>query len=143
MNTKSIVLGLTIIIMASSCISYREVQLTDVELKGVVTDNDKYRVAFDLEIDNPNTYAITLSKPRLHVFVAGQEVKDWTCVQKLKIKKQAKNSYPFYIEVSGKEVTQLLPRLFLNPSIKVDGSIRVGTMLLRKKIPISIEEKIY
>jgi Late embryogenesis abundant protein len=144
MKAKSMFLGLLMMIFfLPSCISYQELRITNVTLKGVSTDNNKYRASFELEVDNPNAYAIKLSKPQLRLFVAGQEVQDWTCAQKVKIKRQTKSSYPFYVEISGKEVLQLLPRLFVNPSIKIDGSIRAGTMLVGKRIPVSIEEKVY
>ncbi len=128
---------------STSCISYQEVQLTNVSFKGVENGSDKFRVTLDVEVDNPNPYPIKLSKPKFKVFVAGQELQEWNCTKKVKIKKKAKLAYPFYVEVSGKEVMQLLPRLFMDPSIKIEGSIRAGSFLFGKRIPLSIEEKIY
>jgi|GEM_PF-5596052 len=126
-----------------SCVSYQEVQLTNVAFKGVENGSDKFRVTLDVEVNNPNPYPIKLSKPKFKVFVAGKELQEWTCTKKVKIKKKAQTAYPFYVEVSGKEVMQLLPRLFLDPSIKIEGSIRAGSFLFGKRIPLSIEEKVY
>ncbi len=124
-----------------SCGTYREVQLTGVSLKEVKTSNDKFRVAFDMEVDNPNGYPITLSNPQLQVLVGHKDLKNWSCPKKIKIKKNKKLTYPFYIEVSGGEALQLLPRLFFDPSIEIEGSIRVGYLFFGKRIPVSIKEK--
>lgn len=124
-----------------SCGTYREVQLTGVTLKEVKTTNDKFRVAFDMEVDNPNGYPITLSNPKLQVLVAHKALSDWSCPKKIKIKKNKKRTYPFYIEVSGGEALQLLPLLFFDPSIEIEGSIKVGYLFFGKRIPVSIKEK--
>ena len=142
MKVKSVVI-LLFLTAATSCVSYKEVELTSIAFKDVNTANNKVRVALNVEVDNPNTYSIKLSKPRLHVIVGNEELQNWTCPQKIKLSKKSKKAYPFYVEVSGVEALQLLPKLFINPSIKIEGTIKVGWFIFGKRIPVSVEERMY
>ena len=142
MKIKLIVILLSLT-AATSCVSYKEVELTSIAFKDVNTANNKVRVALNVEVDNPNSYSIKLSKPRLHVIVGNEELQDWTCPQKIKLSKKAKKAYPFYVEVSGVEAMQLLPKLFVNPSIKIEGTIKAGWFIFGKRIPVSVEERLY
>jgi LEA14-like dessication related protein len=127
----------------TSCVSYKEVQLTGIAFKDVNTSNNKLRVGLNVEVDNPNKYSIKLSRPRLNVYVGKKALNDWSCPQKIKIYRNSKRAYPFYIEVSGTEALQLLPLMFMNPAIKIEGSIKAGWFIFGKRIPLSVEEKLY
>lgn len=132
-----------VLLTLNACVSYKDVQLTGIAFKDVNTSTSKFRVSFDIEVDNPNKYPITLSKPDLKVLVANKALENWSSPQKIKLKRKRKESYPFYIEVSGAEALQLLPSLLMNPSIKIEGSIKAGSFLFKKRIPVSLEEKFY
>lgn len=128
--------------MMTSCV-YNEVQLKDVAFRNFNTTNGKMRATFDLEIENPNSYAVKLSKPELKVFVGSLELNDWSVPNKLKIKRRSKQSYPFYIEISAVEGLLILPRLISRPEIKIEGSIKAGTFIFGKRIPLQIKERLY
>lgn len=138
-----ILLSLLLSSVLVSCVSFKEVQLTSIAFKGVNTANNKVRVALNVEVDNPNNYPIKLFKPRLHVVVGKKELYDWSCPKKIKLFKNSKKAYPFYVEVSGTEALQLLPMLFVNPSIKIEGTIKAGWFIFGKRIPVSVEERLY
>jgi len=101
------------------------------------------RAAFDLEIDNPNAYPIRLSKPRLKVFIGDLELKDWSVSKKIKLRRHSKQSYPFYIEISAAEGLMILPRLFMQPEIRVEGTVKAGSFIFGRRIPLEIRERLY
>ena len=98
MKVKSVVI-LLFLTAATSCVSYKEVELTSIAFKDVNTANNKVRVALNVEVDNPNNYSIKLSKPRLHVIVGNEELQDWTCPQKIKLDHYQLLFYNFYIKI--------------------------------------------
>ena len=130
-------------ILFTSCVTYTDVQLGNVAFKDFTTADGKMRAMFDLEIDNPNSFPIRLSKPRLKVFVGNLELKDWSVSKKIKLRKHSKQSYPFYIEISAAEGLQILPRLLMQPEIRIEGTVRAGSFIFGKRIPLEIKERLY
>jgi len=127
----------------SSCISYTDVQLGNVAFRDFNTNDGKMRATFDLEIDNPNAYPIRLSKPRLKVFIGNLELKDWSVPKKIKLRRKSKQSYPFYVEISAVEGLQILPRLLMQPEIKIEGTVKAGSFIFGRRIPLAIKERLY
>ena len=141
---KKILIALFLLSIAlTSCVSYTDVQLTNVAFRDFNTDNGKMRATFDVEIDNPNAYPIRLSKPRLKVFIGDVELKDWSVSPKIKLRRKSKQSYPFYIEVSGTQAIMLLPQLLTQPEIRIQGTIKAGSFIFGKRIPLEINERLY
>jgi LEA14-like dessication related protein len=129
--------------LLTSCISYTDVQLGDVAFRNFNTNDGKMRATFDLEIDNPNSFPIRLSKPRLKVFVGNLELKDWSVPKKIKLRRKSKQNYPFYVEISAAEGLQILPRLLMQPEIRIEGTIKAGSFIFGKRIPLEISERLY
>ena len=140
---NKVFVALTFLALAlCSCASYQEIQLTDVQFKNLDT-GDKFRATFDVEIDNPNSFPVRLSKPRLKVFIGDLELKDWSVSQKIKLKRKTKQTYPFYVEISGVEAMKILPRLLMHPELRIEGTVKAGTFIFGKRIPLEIKEKLY
>ncbi len=129
--------------VVTSCVSYKDVQLGNVAFRDFNTKDGKMRATFDLEIDNPNAYPIRLSKPRLKVFVGNLELKDWSVPKKIKLRRKSKQSYPFYVEISAVEGIQILPRLLMQPEIKIEGTVKAGSFIFGRRIPLAISERLY
>ena len=127
----------------TSCVSYTEVQLGNVTFRDFNTNDGKMRATFDLEIDNPNAFPIRLSKPRLKVFVGNLELKDWSVPKKIKLRRKSKQNYPFYVEISAAEGLQILPRLLMQPEIRIEGTVKAGSFIFGRRIPLSIKERLY
>jgi len=140
---KIFIAVLLLSITLTSCVSYTDVQLTNVAFRDFNTDNGKMRATFDVEIDNPNSFPIRLSKPRLKVFIGDVELKDWSVSPKIKLRRKSKQSYPFYIEVSGTQAIMLLPQLLTQPEIKIQGTVKAGSFIFGKRIPLEINERLY
>ncbi|MDB5271758.1 MAG: hypothetical protein JWO58_125 [Chitinophagaceae bacterium] len=140
---KIFITVLLLSIALTSCVSYSEVHLTNVAFRDFNMDNGKMRATFDVEIDNPNAYPIRLSKPRLKVFIGDVELKDWSVSPKIKLRRKSKLSYPFYIEVSGTQAIMLLPQLLTQPEIKIQGTVKAGSFIFGKRIPLEINERLY
>lgn len=128
--------------LLTSC-AYNEVQLGNVAFRDFSTTDGKMRATFDLEIDNPNSFPIRLSKPKLKVFVGNLELKDWSVPKKIKLRRRSKQSYPFYIEISATEGLQILPRLLMQPEIRIEGTVKAGSFIFGKRIPLAIKERLY
>ncbi len=139
------ILGILILVsgMLTSCISYTEVQLKNVAFRDFSTSDNKMRATFDLEIDNPNGYPIRLSKPKFKVFVGDLELKDWSVPKKIKLRRRAVETYPFYVEISAIEGLKILPRLLTGPEIRIEGTVKAGTFIFGRRIPLGIKEKLY
>jgi LEA14-like dessication related protein len=141
---KKILASLFLLVsILTSCVSYTDVQLGNVAFRDFDTKDGKMRATFDLEIDNPNAFPIRLSKPRLKVFVGNLELKDWSVSRKIKLRRKSKQSYPFYVEISAAEGLQILPRLLMQPEIKIEGTVRAGSFIFGRRIPLAISERLY
>ncbi|MDB5255341.1 MAG: hypothetical protein JWM14_36 [Chitinophagaceae bacterium] len=140
---KNLLAVLSLSLLFTSCVSYTDVQLGNVTFRNFTNEEGKMRATFDLEIDNPNAYPIRLSKPRLKVFVGNLELKDWSVSKKIKLRRHSKQSYPFYIEISAAEGLQILPRLFMQPEIKIEGTVKAGSFIFGRRIPLEIKERLY
>ncbi|HSZ72151.1 MAG TPA: hypothetical protein VK750_05705 [Cytophagaceae bacterium] len=141
--TKIVFLLFPFFLVLTSCVSFSEVQLTNVTIRDFNTDGGKMRATFDLEIDNPNALPIRISKPRLKVFIGDLELKDWSVSKKIKLRRKSKQSYPFYIEVSALQAMMVLPRLLTQPEISIDGTVKAGSFIFGKRIPLQIRESLY
>ena len=140
---KNLIVFLFATFILGSCISYTDVQLGNVTFRNFTNAEGKMKAAFDLEIDNPNAYPIRLSKPRLKVFIGDLELKDWSVSKKIKLRRHSKQSYPFYIEISAAEGLMILPRLFMQPEIRVEGTVKAGSFIFGRRIPLEIRERLY
>jgi len=132
-----------LISVLSSCISYTDVQLKNVTFRDFSNNDGKMRATFDLEIDNPNAFPIRLSKPRFKVFVGNLELKDWSVPKKIKLRRRAVETYPFYVEISAAQGLMILPRLLTQPEIRIEGTVRAGSFIFGKRIPLEIKERLY
>lgn len=140
---NNLVAFLLLTFLLSSCVTYKDVQLGNVTFRNFNNADGKMRATFDLEIDNPNAYPIRLSKPRLKVFVGNLELKDWSVPKKIKLRRKSKQNYPFYVEISAVEGLKILPQLLMQPEIRIEGTVRAGTFIFGKRIPLEIKERLY
>jgi hypothetical protein len=140
---KNLAALLSLTFILTSCVSYTDVQLGNVTFRNFSNADGKMRATFDLEIDNPNAYPIRLSKPRLKVFVGDLELKDWSVPKKIKLRRRSNQSYPFYVEISAAEGLQILPRLLMQPEIRIEGTVKAGSFIFGRRIPLAIKERLY
>jgi len=140
---KILVVILFAAFLLSSCVSYTDVQLGNVTFRNFTNADGKMRATFDLEIDNPNAYPIRLSKPRLKVFIGDLELKDWNVPKKIKLRRRSNQSYPFYVEISAVEGLKILPQLFMQPELRIEGTVKAGSFIFGRRIPLEIKERLY
>jgi LEA14-like dessication related protein len=135
-------LVLVINLFLSAC-SYNDVEVKNLTINNFSTDNNKIQVDLNIEVDNPNAYAIVLSQPNFEINVAGQKIENWKITNKIKLPAKSTNTHAIHIEVEGAQVMRIIPMLLFNPEIKIQGNFKAKAFLIAKKINVDIQERIY
>ena len=135
-------LFLVINLFLTAC-SYNDVEIKNLTINNFSTENNKIQVDLNIEIDNPNSYAITLSKPNIEVFVANQKIENWKITNKIKLPAKSMKTHAIHVELEGAEVMRIIPMLLFNPEVKIQGNFKAKAFLIAKKINVDIQERIY
>lgn len=151
---KKIVFGMAIFVAIASpvsCVSYEEVQVTDIkdlELQGF--SGKEISIAAQVEIANPNKYDISVTDSEFNISGNGKPLGSFKIDNQLKIKK---SSNEFHQVAFKLDMNKLAPdaqstilQIVLSGEnkidIKVEGYIEAKAYMLKRKFPISFEDEV-
>jgi len=138
-----------LLIQLSSCLKYEEVKMVkvvNVEMKNVSPKGMDIDVA--MQIDNPNTYAISIVDSDLQFFVEGKKVGVATIKDNVKLNKKSNEVYHFTIQSKfgniGAEALPLAMSLLSKSSIKVQlkGDVKAKAKGIGKRFPVDFTENV-
>jgi LEA14-like dessication related protein len=145
MKNLSFVLLFLSSILLSSCFSYKEVELGDVQnVKLNQGKNGSADILVSLEITNPNGYKIKVKKIETDVFVNGQKIGKLSLNKKVCLPRKSKQVQEFSVNTQLSNLMAAVPSLLFGGDIKLQlkGYIRGKVWFLSKKFPIDEEKKI-
>ncbi len=134
--------------LLSGCSAYEELIIGDAkEVRFDYFDNGKLGLEVDIPITNNGNIDFKIKEIELFIklnsFSAGEVIN----IEKVIIKKKSEQIYTFPVEVEINDLSNSA-RILLSIvgqrklSIEVDGFIKVKYLLIGKKIPVHLDEKI-
>lgn len=142
------VLHLLPLFLLSSCLSYKPVELVEVDnIRVVRMDTKGIAVRVDARVSNPNNYRIHAQDPDVDLYVNDKFVGKGVLDSALTLQKRSTQVYsvPLRAELQGGSLlVVLLGSVFGGNEVKLaaKGTVvgRVG--LIRKRFPFAFEEKV-
>ncbi len=148
-NSFSTPLLLLIILVTNySCISYRAVEITNVENIKFHLNDPSPSVSFDLLIRNPNSKGVRLTHAEANLFTNEKLIGIVELQKSLKIPSNSEIAVPLYLKSNPLNLSELLPvglgMLFGDSSflVRVNGNIRVRKFLWRRKYNFALSQNI-
>jgi len=132
-----------------SCRNIKEVQCTGV--KGFKLNELSVEKGIDgdilLGIKNPNPFGFFIYKSEFDITYSGIYLGKAKLTKRVHINGNAEEVYSFNLKndlkgVNLVEVMKLLGGAVFKNTIEVKGDLKVGKLLLKKKIPVDIKEKV-
>jgi LEA14-like dessication related protein len=148
MKKISVIFILSIIIIFTSCISYKDVEYKGIENFALGNPfKDNMPIHLDIIIDNPNNYNIKIKKAEFEIYMNTTKLGKSTLDRPITLEKNKTKSYPITIITSSKEIGKsLLSSLGLligkKVKIKVKGNLIAKVFGIRKKIDFNFNEAI-
>ena len=148
MKKISIIIILSISVILSSCISYKDVEYQGIENFAIGNPlKEKMPIHLDITINNPNNYNIKIKKAEFEIYINSTKMGESTLYRPITIEKNKTKSYPITIITSSKEIGKsLLSSVsFLMGSkikLKIKGNLIAKVFGIRKKIDFDLDEAI-
>ena len=136
---------LTLFLSLTSCLSYKEVQVQEVQSVRVLNINEQTAdVEVTLKINNPNRMRIVVKDYDLQAYINKKPVGKVNFDKKFLIPKKSQNSYTMVVRADMTQVKKLIPSLmFSNKALlNISGDVKVKAKGISKKFHIDHEEKI-
>jgi LEA14-like dessication related protein len=134
-----------VFISVTSCFSYKEVEIKQVESVRVLSMNDSTAdVEVALKINNPNKMKIIVKDYNLEAFINKKYVGKVDCNKKLVLNKKSENTYTLLLKADMAQVKKLLPSLAFNNHalLSIKGDLKVKAKGISKSFKIDRTEKI-
>lgn len=141
--------GLLSLLLFASC-EYKEVEVKNIRnFRVVKVEEQRVFFSFDIQLINPNSYALKVSSSDLDCSLNGSNVGKLNLGSTLRIPSGNDEYLPVEASVELQGTGQNLPALalatVLSNSIEfgLSGEIRGGVFLFTKSIPIHYTERVY
>lgn len=137
--------------LLTSCVSYEEVTLTDIKSFRILEiGNDGVKIEAQLQLNNPNSYSIKVTKSMFDVYIKGNKIGKASISSPLKLNSNSNEYQTLQLEtkfIPGQ--AELLPGILAMSAfgggkidLKLDGFIEGKAMFIKKRIDIVHEEKV-
>lgn len=133
----------------SSCQFYKEVTVADVKDIDVKEFNqDRVRADVTMVLDNPNWYAITLTKSDIDIFVNEKAMGKVELTEKIRIPAKTSVSHTISLEGGFEDVKtsfleNLLTLLFApEATFQATGYVKGRALLISREVPVDITEAV-
>lgn len=149
MNVFKQITLLTLIAVTLSSCTVQQIELVRVEDFKVKSFNSEgASVEVKARIKNPNKFGFKVKGSDLNLFVGNNELGRVTLKDKIKIKRNAEETYTFVLQSDlGKLASNalmgglgMLTQGSIN--VKVKGDLKIGKIFITKRLPVNIEEKV-
>lgn len=142
-------LGLIIIVFLSSCAEFIQPSYGPTENFNVKNmSGDEINISTALYIENLNKYGFRVKTKNMALYVDDKKVADVKISNRVKIKKNTAQEYPFDIQIKLEKGTSLLAlgagSMFANKPINVAirGKIKGKKFIFGKSVPIDYQKKV-
>jgi len=148
MKKISIIIILSISVILSSCISYKDVEYKGIENFAIGNPlKEKMPIHLDIIINNPNNYNIKIKKAEFEIYINATKMGKSTLDRPITIEKNKTKSYPITIITSSKEIGKSLLSSFSllmgkKMKLKIKGNLIAKAFGIRKKIKFNLDESI-
>jgi LEA14-like dessication related protein len=140
--------SLLLLLLFTGCRNIQEVQCTGVtgfRVNKINTEGIDGNIL--LSIRNPNSFGFSIRKSEFDVTYSGVYIGKARLTKRVRIRPRAEEVYSFHIandfkNVRLNEVIRLLSGGTFKNSLELKGDLRIGKLLIRKKIPVHLKEKI-
>ncbi|MBL4656375.1 MAG: hypothetical protein JKX73_00115 [Flavobacteriales bacterium] len=137
-----------ILLVISSCLSYKEVKV--VKFVGVdVKEMSAAGVTVDVhvQISNPNNYKISVVKTNLNAVLNGADLGKPKMKGNLVLPKNSNEVHTITIQMKGSQLKAALPSMLSmalggQPTMRIHGTITAKAKMLRKKVDVDFTDKI-
>lgn len=151
---KKIVFGMAIFVAIASpvsCVSYEEVQVTDIkdlELQGF--SSKEISISAQVEIANPNKYDISVTDSEFSISTDGNLLGSFKIDQQLELLESSREFHEVAFKLDMEDLSpnaqSTLLQIVLSGenkvNIKVEGYIEAKAFMLKRKFPISFEDEV-
>jgi LEA14-like dessication related protein len=144
-NIFRFLLLVSIPLFLTSCFSYKEIELGDVEnVRLNKLSGGGLEIKSDILINNPNNYKITIKKIDADVLVNGQKVGKIELNKKVVLPKKSEQLQTFTINTQLSDLISAAPTaLFGGPvTLQLKGYIKGKVFIFSKKFPLDEERKV-
>jgi LEA14-like dessication related protein len=108
----------------TSCFDYEDLEFKKMESFEILEKEESdIKIQLMMRINNPNTYAITMKKSVLDIYINDKFIGKSTTTQKVKIIKKKEGVYPVVLLLKGKDV---LKTAVSNIGSLLSGNIKLG-----------------
>lgn len=153
-NSIKFIFGMAILLpflLLSSCVSYDEVKITNikqVDLKNFV--GKEILLSAEVEIENPNSYSISVTDSDFDISTGNKLLGNFKIDNKVNIPKASKEYHELVFKVNMDDLApgaqNTLLKMVLSGKqemdLKVDGYIEAKAFLLKRKFPISFQDRV-
>ncbi|HRH38837.1 MAG TPA: hypothetical protein PK760_10855 [Flavobacteriales bacterium] len=136
-----------ILLLATSCSSFKEVELTDitnVEVLGLDAKTIAMRV--EARIDNPNGFKIAVEEPDVDLFINDKFIGKGVLDSALVLERRTAQVYPVYLhaDLQGGPLIMMLITGALDGEMKLaaKGTVAGRSGALKKRFPFTLEQTI-
>ncbi len=142
---------LMLMFVAQSCVTYEDVELEEIEdtrVENLFNKNEKLKIAIDVKVDNPNTYALKLKKADLNLYVGGKDLGKVHLDEKVKIPKKSVSSHTFVFVPESRDILKAALGgaigIFTkgDVEVRIKGRVKGGVLFIGKWFDVDHKEKI-
>jgi LEA14-like dessication related protein len=132
-------------ISLTSCFSYKELQVKEVESVKILSVNDNTAdVEVALRIINPNNSKIIVKSCNLDASINKKEIGKVCFDKKMVIPERSEKTYIVLLKADMNEVKKLMPSMLFasNALLNIKGDMKVRMKFISKNITVDRDEKI-
>lgn len=140
---RSLILIGTILALSLTGCTFEEVEYRQVNSYHVDKLNDhEARLSVNVKLDNPNSFAIKITKTKLNLSVSGKPAGEIRLLNQIKIKRRSESDYDVQLEVDPDKITKaafqsgLSILLTKKVTIRVKGWVKGKVMGVGKKVDV-------
>jgi len=137
-------LFLILSLFLSSCSSYKEVTIQGIENFSIKKINKKeMQTEIVVKIKNPNNFGFYIYSGKANIYLSNIPLGKAVLSKKVYIAPNSTETYPFLLNTSFDKISlqDVISNFSLSGigKIKIDGHVKVGKFLIRRKIKINYE----
>ncbi len=144
-NIFPLIVFFSISFFLTSCFSYKEIELGDVEnVRLNKASNGGLEIKSDMLINNPNNYKIKIKKLDADVLVNGKKVGKIELNKKVVLPKKSEQVQTFTVNTQLSDLLSAAPTvLFGGPiTLQLKGYIKGKVFIFSKKLPLDEERQL-
>ncbi len=151
MRLSKFILGLLFMLSLSACVNYEEVEITDIKSIRLVELTDReLQVETEVEIENPNSFEITVVESSFRVTVEDKAIGTASILDQVSVAGNSKKYYKLLLNSSLEDLEQNAMTNLLaitasgkdNIKFKIDGYIIGKALFNKRKVQISREGEV-